>query len=411
VSEKTPVSCQDDPVARSVAGLLKAQHRDAARAPLLLPDEAGAFPDCFGFRLLGGVPPVGLDANTLRGDILRACRTGRTTLITAANAGAVRLFGASHVIEEVWEHAPRWTRETEIPLSSFHERWQREYLPLIREVRDGDIPISVLSIEEQCRIALLAERDSDDVPSAVLALALGAFFMSEDPRALEAVYGPTVDLERHQEWVEVLKASGDAAALGQMITAAAVIPTAAIGGIYTLAQRLGSHWWLGVLAAGAGVWKLSHRLSPETRQTIKAGAAQVAAGYLYAYLRHVQAFEQFRRETAPVPAWQHLAVDCDPQMVLARACLYTLARAPASHRSASQLAKALPAIGVPQREQLVRESLRRHGCFDQPYRGRWQAGHPTQLPEPPLLVSSAAGQVVASAKDRQALHRILSIDG
>lgn len=35
----------------------------------------------------------------------------------------------------------------------------------------------------------LAEVDPDDVPSVILSFSLGAFFLSEDRRALEAVYG------------------------------------------------------------------------------------------------------------------------------------------------------------------------------------------------------------------------------
>ncbi len=51
-----------------------------------------------------------VDANVLRNDIRRACRTGqRIVLVTAANAGLLRLFCAEHVYREVIEHSGDWT--------------------------------------------------------------------------------------------------------------------------------------------------------------------------------------------------------------------------------------------------------------------------------------------------------------
>lgn len=42
--------------------------------------------------------------------------------------------------------------------------------------------------------------------------------------------------------------------------------------------------------------------------------------------------------------------------------------------SARELAAELPSIGVGQGERLVRETMRTHGSFGQPYQGRWQVG-------------------------------------
>ena len=75
-------------------------------APIRFPDPRGAFPG----DILLRPPPVVVDANVLRSDILRACRTEqRTVLVTAAIAGLLRLFCAEHVYHEVIEHSGDWT--------------------------------------------------------------------------------------------------------------------------------------------------------------------------------------------------------------------------------------------------------------------------------------------------------------
>jgi hypothetical protein len=48
--------------------------------------------------------------------------------------------------------------------------------------------------------------------------------------------------------------------------------------------------------------------------------------------------------------------------------------------SARALANALPSLGVGQGEQLVRQTLRAHACFAQPYEGQWQVGHVARSP-------------------------------
>lgn len=346
------------------------------------PDEYGAFPGCLPFGLLGdGVPPVVPDANTLRQDVIHACRHHRrTVLVTAANAGAIRLHCASHVLEEVSEHAPRWASESSVAHRQFLARWECEYVPLIREVRDEDLPADLLDPAEQQRIDVLGEQDPDDVPSAMLSLALSAFYMTEDKKALEAVYGPRLDLGRHRKWLEVLKAGGDAGALGGVMFAATALPAGAGYGLFALGKRLSAYSpWL-LLAAGVGLGLLATQVSSETCRKVRSGLSNAATAFVYTYARYAAAFERFREEAAPAPRWAQLTQTNDRRVVLTRACLHTLARAPQSDLSAHELARALPLLGVGQGEQLVRETMRGHGCFDQPYRGRWQAGHVARVP-------------------------------
>ena len=93
------------------------------------------------------------------------------------------------------------------------------HLPLIRVVQIGEGHLAWLSPAELDRVRHLAEpcQDPDDVPSAVLALLLEAFFLSEDVKPLRAVYGHA-DLSGHREWVSILKAGGDVGQLGKTFT-------------------------------------------------------------------------------------------------------------------------------------------------------------------------------------------------
>ena len=80
-------------------------HKYSAVAPIRFPGPGGAFSATMLLR-----PLIVGDTNVLRNDIRRACRTGqRTVLVTAANAGLLRLFCAEHVYEEVIEHSGDWT--------------------------------------------------------------------------------------------------------------------------------------------------------------------------------------------------------------------------------------------------------------------------------------------------------------
>jgi hypothetical protein len=375
----------EHPMCQRVHEMLSLAHARNAIAPIHRPDEQGAFlsPSLAGATLGRGVPPIVADANRLRENILYTCRTGRrTVLVTAANSGATRIFCASHVLEEVAEHAREWTdRCADVPLGRFLEQWDSEYLPLIREVREGEIPSGVLSPAELERIANLHSKDPDDVPSATLALALGAFFLSDDRAALRAVYGYDLDMDGHRAWVDLLKAGGDAGELGTMMFSVVMIPTIAGAGLFELGRWLASSYspWL-LLGIGCGAAVLSTQIPPETREKLRSGFDDAATAFSYMYAQYEAAFERFRAAGPPIPSWAALAQTNDPRMVLARGALHELARAPNSPASAHDLARALPQLRVAQGEQLVRETLRAYACFDQPYAARWQVGHAVRAP-------------------------------
>jgi predicted nucleic acid-binding protein len=311
--------------------------------------------------------------------VIRACRTGRTVLITAANAGAIRLYAASHVIDEVAEHTERWARESgDLSPAAFRARWEDEYLPLVRVIEDERLSEELLGHEERARLHRLAEVDPDDVPSAILALALGAFFLSEDRRAVQAVYGDCADLGEHRNWLAMLRSGGNAGELGTMVFAAAMVPTLAVGGTIEAGRwvsRSLSPWAL--LPIGAGLVALAYRyVSKERWVGLGGGVGKLALGLMYLHANYLREYERFRAAAAPTPTWEELAGEVDRPSLLQRGCMHTLARSADGCLSASALAPSLPALGIGQGEALVRQALRGSGCFHQPYAGRWQVGHP-----------------------------------
>ncbi len=229
------------------------------------------------------------------------------------------------------------------------------------------------------------------MPSATLALALGAFFLTQDKPALRSVYGPDLDLEGHLAWVDVLKAGGDASALGGVMFAAVAIPAAAGAGLFALGRRLTAYPPWVLAAIGVSVGLLAVQVSSETWRKLRSGLSDTATAFVYVYARYAAAFESFRRKAPSLPGWEELAQTNDRRMVLARACLHALARSPVSDMSARELAGVLPSLGVGQGEQLVRQAMRAHSCFDQPYQGRWQVGRVAR----PLLTARDAAMIAA----------------
>lgn len=359
--------------ARLLRGIVADTHKSSAVAPIRFPDPQGAFPG----DILLRPPPVVVDANVLRNDILRACRTGgRTVLVTAANAGLLRLFCAEHVYLEVIEHSGDWTATGAVTRDAFLRRWLLEYLPLIRVVTIGEGYLAWLDPAELARIRRLAEpgQDPDDVPSAVLALLLEAFFLSEDAKPLRAVYGDA-DMVKHREWVSILKAGGDVGELGKTFTLAVNLTALAGHGLASGTRRIAaatSPWLLVAAVLGAAWWYLKRPAS--TRQRVASMAESFLTCVLGAAIAYEEVQGQFISAAPKTPGWASLAAALPPAAVLGRACLHTLARSPGCDRSAAELTADLPFLGVAQGEAKVRQVLRDAGPFTEVWRGRWQAG-------------------------------------
>jgi hypothetical protein len=208
----------------------------------------------------------------------------------------------------------------------------------------------------------------------VLSLLLGAFFLSEDGKPLRAVYGDA-DLAGHRDWVNVLKAGGDAGQLAKTITLAANLTVLAGHGLAGGARRIAAATspWVVVAGGLAAGWYLTRPAS--TRQQVKSAAGSVVTVVLGAALAYQQVQDRFTSAAPGTPGWASLAAELPPAAVLGRACLQTLALSPGCDRSAAELARELPWLGVAQGEAKVRQVLRGAGPFTEVWRGRWQAGH------------------------------------
>lgn len=363
----------------AIREMLKFAHQRNALDPIGWPDVRGAFPSHpFGGGATGQIPPVVVDANVLRNDIARACRDGRRlTLVNAANAGAIRMFCATHVIREVANHAERWAIESGVHPDDFTARWLREYVPLLRQIRPEDLPAGILMASEEARLADLALVDPDDLPTATLAMALGAFYLSEDRRALAAAYGDSLDLEVHHKWLEVLMASGDAGELGKVMFGAVAASRVAGYGMSTffrwLSEKLPPIALLGI--AGA-ILILGSRIRRDRWSAMGSGLAAAGEALLHLCAAYVEAYSRLRAASVPIPPTGELAAQVGDRAALARACLGTLARHPQGQMTAAQLAAVLNGVPVPHGEKLVRQTLRGSSCFRNTYHGHWQLGHP-----------------------------------
>lgn len=145
---------QGEGFAAQLRGAVVSMHQASAVAPIRFPGLEGGFPG----DILLRPPPVVVDANVLRNDILRACRTGkRTVLVSAANAGCIRLSCARHVYDEMVEHSGDWAAKGLVTRNDFLRAWLLEYLPLIRVVTVGDEHQEWLCPAEHARVSHLAK--------------------------------------------------------------------------------------------------------------------------------------------------------------------------------------------------------------------------------------------------------------
>jgi len=378
LSDLRPITSAFDPtdIVEALQSALVHIHLQNSNEPIRFPSAEGAFPDTFLVPPLPVVP----DANILRNDILYACRYDRrTVLVNAANAQVLRLFCAQHVVDEVAEHIEDWTDGSDVPAAAFRRRWTFEYLPLIRVVRAQDISTALLSPEESARIDELARLDSDDVPSAMLALVLEAFYLSKDAASLWAVYGHDADATVHEQWVEILKAGGDAGELGRMfnllIAVLILVGRELTVGVRRLVTAIGP-WSLVPLALSVLAMRY---VSNDARQRMKSAAISTGHVPFCALAAYHDILARFQQAAPTIATWEQLAITNDKDEVLFRACLHTLARTGMSDRSARELAQELPFLGVAQGEAKVRSTLRWHDAFFEVWRGRWQMGEVAEL--------------------------------
>lgn len=211
----------------------------------------------------------------LRCDIGRVCRRKeRTVLLNAANSDAIRLLCPIHVVNEMFEHAQRFSDQIGIDSAEYLTVWRRDYLPLMRVI--DDLPHGLLTSDEEARVDTVATVDPDDVPAVRLTLATGGFFLSDDRPALTAGYGSAVDFDRHTKWVGALMAGGNAHELGSALEAGALLSR--IGGAVALSagRRAASSPTIAGLSLGAALIAYAHG-TPSRRAKARAAVGMTGA--------------------------------------------------------------------------------------------------------------------------------------
>lgn len=326
------------------------------------------------------MPTVVVDANVIRNDFsyLVSHPGTTTTFVNAANARLLRVFAHQQVVEEVFENLEDWAEQFGTSKSQLYDWWTTSYLPLLRAI-PWPVPLSdMLTPDELARIEILRVRDADDVPTATLAIILGAAFISEDEAPVEAVYGEKYNREKVAKWVSVLKAGSSAGEVMRLQAGAILIPTAVGRSMWTLGRDI---WrWnrpvaigLGVCGIGATI-ALARKASPEASRILLEGTLKIGEvlGEVVDY--GDRAFEEFRNARPRTPELEDLCCELGRGAVLHRATLQTASRIRRATLSARELADKLPILGVGQRDQLVRATLRTSGAFRERHKGRWALG-------------------------------------
>ncbi len=193
------------------------------------------------------------------------------------------------------------------------------------------------------------------------------------------MYGVRAAAKELDKWLNTIIDGGHADELEKLIVAAVTVPGVAIGAAVWLAHSLArTSPFISLPLAGAAAYLLS-RIPSETYKKIGRGLGEFGYILLEIYGQYAETFDRFRAMAPAIPTWDELAETNDRKLVLARACLHRLARAPRSLTTAVELSQELGDVPVGHDAQLVRETLHRFGCFVKPYKGRWQIGHAVSL--------------------------------
>lgn len=242
-------------------------------------------------QLLGVV-----DTNVLLSSIDNDCRKGyRSRLLRMSDNGAVVLYAADHVYDEMYERLPRFAQSSPVPLASLVEHFEEAYLPALRFVTVSDVDTPDPQV--------LAITDPDDIPTGRLAMLIApCVVFSEDKHLTRPGLAP-------ERWRDVAKSAVD---IGEgvrdqtnMINVAA-LPVQGIAGLVTLTgRRFGiSPWVIGGAALGAGMFLLK---KPERRKAAGQVASRIiaTAGELFetARAREEQGIASLREVILDDPSW------------------------------------------------------------------------------------------------------------
>lgn len=311
--------------------------------------------------------PVVVDANRLRDELLRAAVSPtRTVLVNGANQGFFRLFCAQHVIDEVRKHHGRWAQDKNVSPEALRRAWDSQYRPFVHVV--DPVPEQALTRIEARRIRVLSSQDADDVPSASLALMLGALFLSNDHRPLEAVYD-AVPVQLTDNWVAVLMAGGDAEVLSGLSAdqhrTLELILRMLTGTVSLLPGPA-------LVAIGSAILAVVTAAPTAMKLTALSRIVDTVASYVR--LDNVIGRQLGERRAVLT---RHLAPSADAEMAAApllRRCMSAAAASSVATINVAELRAILLRTGWRGSEADVRACLREADCFTPSGRGRWQLG-------------------------------------
>lgn len=356
--------------------LLRSVHASSDSSPIEGCDADGVFGEPpFSAWLQGDAYPLVVDTNVYFQDLRRRLRTRkRTALVNAANSRAIRLYSTPQVVAEVYEHAIDSAREIGLSRDDLLTVWEESYLPLVRCVDAAGLEAMLLP-DERARIDALRARDPDDVPSATLAAATGAVFLTNDRAAHAAAHGRNASTQELDQWLALVRDGGDVSELERLLRTAVAAPSVA-----TIAFVQGATWLYrrsrpaffaaATLCAAAAIC-----VPADQRRAVLHGAgAAWTQIWDVVGLPHAERAGRLEAALPPFPAWGALTQSTGKDAALARACLYRLVRTRRTPARAGGLASQVPEIGAGRNASRVGKILRRYRCFAQPRPGRWQVG-------------------------------------
>jgi len=304
----------------------------------------------------------------------------RTLLVSDANYRILRIYCASHVLEEVEEHAFEWALDRGIEFSAVTRAWRDSLLPLIRVV---ELPlVDLFSESERARLEILHNRDSDDIPTAKLALLVGARVLSRDRRLLECVYGPDIDYDGHVDWLDKLSALGDLAVLDSSMQFAFLLGANIFEAVWSAAVSIAKRLPTPILLSALAMVAIGYRqfVPPERRSSFLAIIMDLGKSLGQVFIESMEfrsyALDRFRALAEPQSVPRMAINDGMYQKsVLLRSSIYYLARNLEVGMSAAELKDEIDLhLGRAFGSQSVRTELQGSPSFVEIARGRYQLG-------------------------------------
>jgi hypothetical protein len=356
---------------------LKDWHRRNAAAAIDGHDANGVWRESLFAPWLKDALPVVIDANVLRNCVGPTAKRGtRMALTSVANARGTRVFCAAHVVDEFYEHHEEWAHGYGVTPEVYRTAFETEYRPLLRVVATDGIEEMLLP-EERARLDVLRGRDLDDVPTATVAIAMGAMPITMDPAPWEAVYGERADTADLQGWLNRFMMAGDRAELEKFQTGVTAGVSGAVFGTGWAAVQLFRFSPVLFAAAGIGFAAIAVSIPRETYaerwNDLGAGFSRLNEAI---FTPSARAEANLRAQLPPFPAWGDLINATARDAALARACLYRLARSRTTPALASEIAEHLPELAIGQTPPRIGTALRRFPAFFEVASRQWQVGRP-----------------------------------